>query len=275
MDVERRVDGPGGGHEGLAGDLAPEHPLALHVGAVAPEDVDLDGLEVEEPDQVVDGRLSHPVILPDACSLGSTPTADCCAAEAPCTLAPVTVESSAASTAPPRGFIADKVDAIRRNGLKYMGVTVFNLIFGQTLIVIFSHLLLGNDADVNDPEHILKAALVNTLSVFISAVPAYYMSRAWVWGKRGKSELKREVLPFWIFVITGWLITTVAVAVIAAKYPTAPKFAINLASLFGFGVLWVLRFFWMDKAFHLDHHHTHGPLDVLLDEDELVEPDPA
>jgi hypothetical protein len=26
----------------------------------------------------------------------------------------------------------------------------------------------------------------------------------------------------------------------------------------------------MDKAFHLDHHHTHGPLDVLLDEDEPV-----
>jgi len=176
---------------------------------------------------------------------------------------------------PPKGFVADKIDAIKRNGLKYMGVTVFNLIFGQTLIIIFSHLLLDNDASVNDANHIFKAALVNTLSVFISAVPAYYMSRAWVWGKRGKSELRREVLPFWIFVIVGWLITTVAVSVIAAKYPDAPKFAINIASLFGFGVLWVLRFFWMDKAFHLDHHHAHGPMDVLLDEDELVEPDPA
>jgi hypothetical protein len=29
----------------------------------------------------------------------------------------------------------------------------------------------------------------------------------------------------------------------------------------------------MDKAFHLDHHHAHGPLDVLLDEDEPVEDD--
>jgi hypothetical protein len=27
----------------------------------------------------------------------------------------------------------------------------------------------------------------------------------------------------------------------------------------------------MDNAFHLDHHHAHGPLDVLLDEDEPVD----
>jgi putative flippase GtrA len=187
----------------------------------------------------------------------------------------VTGSSAGTTSTASAGFIADKIDVIRRNGLKYMGVTIFNLFFGQALIVLFSHLLLGNDAEVNDASHIFRAAVVNTLSVFISAVPSYYLSRAWVWGKRGKSELRREVIPFWIFVVTGWLITTVAVAYIAAKYPDAPKFAINIASLFGFGVLWVLRFFWMDKAFHLDHHHAHGPLDVLLDEDEPVEPDPA
>src|SRR5690242_2917576 len=42
------VDGPPGGHEGLARDLPPEHALALLVGAHATEDVDLDGLEIEE-----------------------------------------------------------------------------------------------------------------------------------------------------------------------------------------------------------------------------------
>ena len=53
------VDGAGGGDEGLAGHLAAEHPLALLVGADAPEDVDLDGLEVEQRDEVVDGGLGH------------------------------------------------------------------------------------------------------------------------------------------------------------------------------------------------------------------------
>jgi uncharacterized oligopeptide transporter (OPT) family protein len=72
----------------------------------------------------------------------------------------------------------------------------------------------------------------NIVGVCISAVPAYYMSRAWVWGKRGKSELKREVLPFWIFVLIGLVMTVILGAAnaylglragitIAATYPAA------------------------------------------------------
>ena len=49
------VDRAGGGDERLAGDLATEHSLALLVGGVAAEDVDLDRVEVEEIDEVVEG----------------------------------------------------------------------------------------------------------------------------------------------------------------------------------------------------------------------------
>ncbi len=48
-------DRPSGGHEGLGGHLAPEHPLALLLGLGASEDVDLDGLEIEELDELVEG----------------------------------------------------------------------------------------------------------------------------------------------------------------------------------------------------------------------------
>ena len=34
---------------------------------------------------------------------------------------------------------------------------------------------------------------------------------------------------------------------------STPK-ALNVAQMTAFGILWVIRFFWMDKAFHLDHH---------------------
>ncbi len=51
------LDGPGGGHQRLAGDLPTEHPLGLDIGARPPEDVDLDRLEVEQGDEVVDGFL--------------------------------------------------------------------------------------------------------------------------------------------------------------------------------------------------------------------------
>ena len=56
------LDGAAGGHQGLGGHLAPEDPLALLVGLDAPEDVHLDGLEVEQVDQEVEG-LAHPAML--------------------------------------------------------------------------------------------------------------------------------------------------------------------------------------------------------------------
>ena len=55
------VDRAGGGDEGLAGHLPAEHALAVLVGRDATEDVDLDGLEVEQGHEVVE--CTHPAIL--------------------------------------------------------------------------------------------------------------------------------------------------------------------------------------------------------------------
>jgi hypothetical protein len=53
------IDRAGGGDEGLPGDLAAEDALALLVGTHAPEEVDLDGFEVEEGDEIVHLSLGH------------------------------------------------------------------------------------------------------------------------------------------------------------------------------------------------------------------------
>ena len=59
----RVVDRAGGGDQRLAGDLAAEHPLAVLVGRAAAEEVDLDGFEIEQLDEVVEG--GHRFILVD------------------------------------------------------------------------------------------------------------------------------------------------------------------------------------------------------------------
>ncbi len=166
------------------------------------------------------------------------------------------------SDAPVDGLVGKALGIIKKKGPKYSLVSVFNVVFGQSLIVGFQHIGVGKAAS-------------NALAVIISAIPAYYMSRAWVWGKRGKSELKREVLPFWIFVGIGLVLSTFLVAGVNTWWKGAhstemPNIITNLLNIGAFGILWVIRFFWMDRAFHLDHHHGHGPLDVLLDEDEPV-----
>ena len=57
------LHGPARGHQRLGRDLTAEHALAVLIGTHPPEDVDLDGLEVEEVDQKIEG-FAHLPILP-------------------------------------------------------------------------------------------------------------------------------------------------------------------------------------------------------------------
>ncbi len=65
------VDGARRSYEGLTGDLAAEHALAILVGAATAEDVDLDRLDVEQRDEVVQWllRVRHPSMLAERCSV--------------------------------------------------------------------------------------------------------------------------------------------------------------------------------------------------------------
>jgi hypothetical protein len=57
------VDGAAGSHQRLAGDEAPEDPLALFVRTPSAENIDLDRFEVEEGDEIVEG-LGHATLSP-------------------------------------------------------------------------------------------------------------------------------------------------------------------------------------------------------------------
>lgn len=125
---------------------------------------------------------------------------------------------------------------IKQKGFKYSMVSVVNVLFGGTLLFLLQAKMPPIEA--------------NVISVLISAVPAYYMNRAWVWGKRGKSHLKREVLPFWFFVVAGLILSTVAISF--ANDHTDNRVVILFVQLCAFGVLWVVRFFLLDRIFHLE-----------------------
>jgi len=134
------------------------------------------------------------------------------------------------------GFFGKIFSSIRTRGLRYALVAVVNVIVGQSL-------LLGLQG-------VLRPSWANVVAVGISAVPAYYMNRAWVWGRRGKSHWKKEVLPFWLFTAAGLLLSTVAIWVVHRF--TDAKLVINFVQLVSFGILWVIRFFVLDKLFHVE-----------------------
>lgn len=127
-----------------------------------------------------------------------------------------------------------------RKLMRYCGVSVFNLFFGQSLLFFFHSI-------VDWPGWI-----ANVTAVMISAVPAYLLSRHWVWGQRGTHSFKLEVLPFWSMAFLGLTISTIAVAVVDDHYDGA--LPVQLASVASFFVVWILKFFVLDRLMWKQTH---------------------
>ena len=118
-------------------------------------------------------------------------------------------------------------------GPKFIAVSLIGTVISQSLIVLFKGRWDWN------------GGVANLVAVCISAVPSYYLNRAWVWGKRGSSSMAREVLPFWIMTLAGLALSTFF-AYVADRIWDA-TIAVNIANLAGFGVLWVLKFLVLDR----------------------------
>lgn len=127
---------------------------------------------------------------------------------------------------------------------KYLAVTAVNIVVGQGLLV-FCNAVLG-----------WGYVPSNVTAVSISALPAFVLYRRWVWGMGGKSHLTREVLPFWAIAFVGLLLSSAAVWV--AEQFSDRTIVLQLANVSAFGVLWVAKFFFLDKMlFDVADHLVH------------------
>lgn len=176
----------------------------------------------------------------------------------------MTSTSSPAAPGSSESFVSGAIQAVKHKGLKYSAVSVVNVLIGQGLLLFFNVFVFHANDAATEAEKVNLTTLSNILAVCISAVPAYYLSRAWVWGKTGKSHFKKEVLPFWIFVAIGLFFSTVVV-----RWTTkvahdnlsglAEALLPNVMNMVAFGILWVLRFFLFDKMFHVEIHEDDTP----------------
>jgi putative flippase GtrA len=137
-----------------------------------------------------------------------------------------------------------------RYGLKavrYMGVSVVNVMVGQTLLVLFYGVLDW------------PGTAANIAAVVLSTVPAYLMMRHWVWNQRGAHRLGGEILPFWIMAAVGLVMSTIAVTWADSRWDST--IAIQLANISAFGLVWVSRFFILDHLMWADK----GAVDEILE----------
>lgn len=118
--------------------------------------------------------------------------------------------------------------------VKYSAASVAGVVTSQT-VLIFCVVVLS-----------IAAAWANVIAVVVGALPNYLINRAWTFNKRGAHSLTREVLPFWGMAILGLILSTVAVAWADEQFD-GNILALMAANTGSFGVLWVARYFILDK----------------------------
>lgn len=135
--------------------------------------------------------------------------------------------------------------------IKYSMTSVVGVVLGQSFIFLFASIMKWS------------WGWANFWAVSISTLPTYYMSRMWVWQKSGKSSLYAEVIPFWAMTFLGLLLSTIAVVWLEDHYPDNHLLA-NLGNVIGFGVLWLAKYFVLDKLlFKVTHEHIDTPTPIL------------
>lgn len=117
--------------------------------------------------------------------------------------------------------------------VKFLVVTGGSVITGLALLAL---LLYGFDWGY---------VAANATSMAIMVMPNYLANRYWVWAKRSKNSFKTEVLPFWTMAIIGFVFSTVALGFVESQ--GWPKLAALVANLVAYGIVWVFKFFVMEK----------------------------
>lgn len=104
----------------------------------------------------------------------------------------------------------------------------------------------------------IQPVVANIMSVSIMAIPNYLMNRYWVWEKKGANSISREVAPFWILALLGALLSTFLVW-LADRFTDSSVVFLG-ANIAGFGTVWVLKFFVLEK--YLFGEASHRPAEV-------------
>ncbi len=104
----------------------------------------------------------------------------------------------------------------------------------------------------------------NLASVTAGAIPNYLINRKWTWHQQGKNRLWGEVVPFWTMSALGMVLSLWAVSYAEDRWDTT--FAVAIAQLSGFGVVWLAKFLVLDKVMWKIVHDLQP--DVAIDEAE-------
>jgi putative flippase GtrA len=100
----------------------------------------------------------------------------------------------------------------------------------------------------------LSPGWANVVATAAGTVPSFELNRRWVWAKKTKRSLMKEVAPFCLLSFSGLGLSTFAVKLAASWTAGAGlgrggvALASQGANLLTFGSLWVLQYFLLDRV---------------------------
>ena len=118
---------------------------------------------------------------------------------------------------------------------RYLTVSIINL-FNHQVLLFVANSLWG-----------WSGGWANVFAACIAAIPAYILSRAWVWEVTGRHDLRTEILPFWLLALAGLIVSTGLAELTDRSFGAGVL--VNVASLTGYFVVWVAKFFLLDRLF--------------------------
>ncbi len=118
---------------------------------------------------------------------------------------------------------------------RYGAVSVFNIGVHQ-LILLLANSFWG-----------WPGGWANAFAASLVVIPAYLLSRHFVWKVQGEHSWRREILPFWIISAAGLVVSTGFAASAQAAFGSGV--AVNAASFVGYLIVWVAKFFLIGRIF--------------------------
>lgn len=121
----------------------------------------------------------------------------------------------------------------RRKLIKYCGVAAIGVPIGLLVYYLF---LNGTS---------WSAGWANAAATLVMVGPNYLMNRYWVWEKNDANRFMGEVVPFAVMAFIGLIVSTFTASIAGAL--GAPTIVLLVVNFVSFGIVWVAKFFVLDK----------------------------
>ena len=144
----------------------------------------------------------------------------------------------------------------------------YTLVSGSSTVVSF--VALSAFYGLNIIPSVIWSTLAGNI---VASIPAYQLNRRWTWGKRGKSQFRKEVVPFWLLTFLG--IGVSQLGALWARHEVkahhwshlANTGLVVLTNLASFAIFWVFKLIVFNRIFRVD---TAEEIDEHLNIEEVT-----